>query len=160
MLIWKAPLKRSRIASVLAALVAPAAMACEPLDIAARRREPTIAHPALVAQDLRDGRRWETDEAGVSSRHPPWSTFKIPHQLVALEAGAPPSSTPRVAWDAARRLKPSHWPAGWRPSQSWVTGRPSPMAAFALGVRAARPAHLQRLREDASARLLRRIGLF
>ena len=121
MVIWNAPLKRGLITSVLLTTVTTAAMACEPVDITSLRLEPTIAHLAFVAMDLRNDRCWQTDEADVVARHPPWSTFKIPHLLIALETKAVLSATAPVAWDAARRPAASHWPAGWRQSQSLVS---------------------------------------
>jgi beta-lactamase class D len=121
MVIWKAPPKRSLIVSMLLTAVTTATTACEPLDITALRLEPTIAHLAFVAVDLRNDRCWETNEADAVSRHPPWSTFKIPHLLIALETRAVLSATALVAWDAAKRPASSYWPAGWRQSQSLVT---------------------------------------
>ena len=96
-------LKRTLVAAVLVTTAAAADAACEPLDTAALRLQPAVSHFAFVAMDVRNGKCWQTQEEDVVSRHPPWSTFKIPHLLIALETKAVLSANDLVAWNAARR---------------------------------------------------------
>ena len=114
-------LKRTAVAAALVTTAAAASAACEPLDLAALRLPPAVSQVAFVAMDVRNGTCWESKEEDVVSRHPPWSTFKIPHLLIALETRAVLSANDLVAWDAAKRPAANYWPAGWRQGQSLMT---------------------------------------
>lgn len=72
----------------------------------------------FVALDLRGSACWETNSADAGQRHPPWSTFKIPHLLIALETKAVSSPDASVPWDAAKRPAADYWPPAWRQGQS------------------------------------------
>ena len=59
--------------------------------------------------------------AGLHERHSPWSTFKIPHTLIALEAGVVKSIDERVEWDQAKYPAKPFWPETWKQSQTLKT---------------------------------------
>lgn len=75
----------------------------------------------FVAKDLRAGMCWHTDVLASTKRHPPWSTFKIPHFLIALETRAVSSSDEVLAWNPHTRPPESYWPNAWKQDQSLRT---------------------------------------
>ena len=61
---------------------------------------------------------WVLVDSRLDSRHTPWSSFKVPNLLIALESGiAADLGAPR-RWNPARRPAAPHWPAEWRRDQS------------------------------------------
>lgn len=75
----------------------------------------------FLAFDLRTGARCRLAGSDLEARHAPWSTFKIPNLLIALETGAASGLDHWRDWDARRRPAPSYWPADWRQGQSLDT---------------------------------------
>lgn len=51
-------------------------------------------------------------------RHTPWSTFKIPNLIIALETGTAPSLDYALPWDPVRRPRASYWPKDWAQQQT------------------------------------------
>jgi beta-lactamase class D len=51
-------------------------------------------------------------------RHTPWSTFKIPNLMIALETGVAPSLDYALPWDPQRRPRASYWPEDWAQTQT------------------------------------------
>lgn len=51
-------------------------------------------------------------------RYTPYSTFKIPHLLIALETGAVDSLHAEKSWDNNRHPAQDFWPASWRRSHT------------------------------------------
>ena len=47
-------------------------------------------------------------------RHAPWSTFKIPNLLIALETGVAADLSSGRRWDPDRRPPDAYWPRVWR----------------------------------------------
>lgn len=77
----------------------------------------------FLAQDLASGQRWavagsDTEPGELEVRWPPFSTFKIPNLLIALDTGAADSLDHVIEWDPASRPAAEHWPAGWAQAQS------------------------------------------
>ena len=66
------------------------------------------------ALDLATGDRCDLEGSDVNSRHAPWSTFKIPNLLIALETGVAGDLTAARRWDPERRPAASFWPEAWR----------------------------------------------
>jgi beta-lactamase class D len=118
----RAGLRRARllVATYFATAIAPT-YACRALDVTALQSTPAIRQLTFVAIDLRSDSCWESSAADASERHPPWSTFKIPHLLIALETKAAHSPNALIAWDATKRPAASYWPAGWQQSQTLMT---------------------------------------
>ncbi len=69
---------------------------------------------AFLAQDLETGAEIALEGSDVDKRHTPWSTFKIPNLLIALESGAASSLDHDRAWDRNRRPAARYWPETWR----------------------------------------------
>lgn len=80
-----------------------------------------ISSLVFFARDLASGDCWASDPAQTKERHAPWSSFKIPHFLIALETGAVASPDALLPWDAQRRPAASYWPKAWRQDHSLGT---------------------------------------
>lgn len=72
----------------------------------------------FLARDLATGKEYVLEQSDLDRRHAPWSTFKIPNLLIALETGTAPSLDAWRDWDPVRRPPNSFWPKSWRESQS------------------------------------------
>jgi beta-lactamase class D len=72
----------------------------------------------FLAVDLVKNNCWAINKAGLSQRHPPYSTFKIPHSLIALEAGAVKSIDERIEWDQIKYPAQPFWPETWKKSHT------------------------------------------
>ncbi|WP_198368982.1 class D beta-lactamase [Roseomonas rosulenta] len=69
---------------------------------------------AFLARDLGSGTEQALEDSDLASRHAPWSSFKIPNLLIALETGVAAGLDAPRRWDPARRPALPHWPAAWR----------------------------------------------
>lgn len=58
---------------------------------------------------------------GLYERRAPYSTFKIPHTLIALETGAVKDIDLRTEWNAIKRPAKSFWPETWKKPHSLTT---------------------------------------
>jgi beta-lactamase class D len=76
---------------------------------------------SFIAHDLETGTRHVLEGSDLDQRHAPWSTFKIPNFLIALEAGVIPDMDETFAWDTSRRPARNYWPQSWRQEQSLRT---------------------------------------
>lgn len=72
----------------------------------------------FYAIDLEDGRRFAWAPERADERHPPYSTFKIPNFLIALETGVAASVADVRRRDPKRRPAQPWWSAAWREDQS------------------------------------------
>jgi len=61
---------------------------------------------------------WAINEKGLTQRHGPYSTFKIPHTLIALETGAVKSVDERFEWDQKQYPAQDFWPETWKQSHT------------------------------------------
>ena len=68
----------------------------------------------FVALDLATGRKLVLEGSQIYERHAPWSTFKIPNTLIALQEGACLQPDESLAWDEARWPAADFWPDAWR----------------------------------------------
>jgi beta-lactamase class D len=75
----------------------------------------------FYAEDLATGERYAYQRDRIKERHPPFSSFKIPNLLIALETGAATGLDHRIAYEPARRPAESHWPEDWRQEQTLET---------------------------------------
>ena len=73
---------------------------------------------AFFAKDPTTGMCWTTGRKGTAIRHRPWSSFKIPHLLIALETGAASSLAETIEWDSTRFPAQSYWPEEWAQAQT------------------------------------------
>ncbi len=76
---------------------------------------------AFIAFDFKTRDCWVINEKGVGVRHAPYSTFKIPHTLIALETGAVKSADELIEWDQVKYPAQSFWPETWKQSQTLAT---------------------------------------
>ena len=76
---------------------------------------------AFLARDLQTGVDHVLAGSDLDSRHTPWSTFKIPNFLIAIETGAAPSPEAWRDWNPERRPAEAYWPEAWRQGQTLGT---------------------------------------
>ena len=75
----------------------------------------------FLARDLHGDRTHALHPGRIDERHPPFSTFKIPNFLIALETGVIEDPEALRAWDPEQRPPEDFWPASWKQPQSLVT---------------------------------------
>lgn len=73
---------------------------------------------SFVARDMETGATYILEGGAPDRRRTPWSSFKIPHLVLALETGAVESLDTVFAWDPARRPAADYWPQDWRQDQT------------------------------------------
>lgn len=76
---------------------------------------------AFYAKNVSTGKRFAYQPAAVDTQHAPWSTFKIPNLLIALETGVSSSLTHERVWDQQKRPPESYWPDDWKQNQTLET---------------------------------------
>ena len=105
------------------ALAAPAAApACSKLSVLHSDVQALGSRSvAFFAQDLGTGACYQLNPLGVDQRHAPWSSFKIPNLIIAMETGVAPSLGFKIAWDPKRRPRQTYWPADWAQDQTLET---------------------------------------
>lgn len=72
----------------------------------------------FLAVDLNNNHCWAMNESGLNQRHSPYSSFKIPHTLIALETGAVKSIDERFEWDQKKYPAKDFWPETWKQSHT------------------------------------------
>lgn len=75
----------------------------------------------FIAIDFKNNECWAINQSGLEERHSPYSTFKIPHTLIALETKAVTSIDERIEWDQIKYPAQSWWPETWKRSQTLAT---------------------------------------
>ncbi len=73
---------------------------------------------AFLAVDLSNGRDWILEGSDLDTRRRPYSTFKIPNLLIALETGVEASLDATREWDPSRRPALRWWPEEWQRDHS------------------------------------------
>ncbi|MEP3427385.1 MAG: penicillin-binding transpeptidase domain-containing protein [Roseibium sp.] len=68
----------------------------------------------FFARDLDSGKGYEFGTEDLEQRHAPWSTFKIPNLLIALETGVAPDANAARQWDKTKHPPLSFWPKIWK----------------------------------------------
>lgn len=76
---------------------------------------------SFLAYDLESGNSFVLEGSALSERFTPWSTFKIPNLLIALETGVADSLDAKRTWDETRRPAADYWPKDWRQDQTLRT---------------------------------------
>ena len=72
----------------------------------------------FLAVDLSSKECYLINQQGLNQRHTPFSSFKIPHSLIALEIGAAKSVDEKIVWDSKKRPAKDFWPETWKKDQS------------------------------------------
>ena len=75
----------------------------------------------FLAVDYKNNSCWAINGPGLTQRHSPYSTFKIPHTLIALESGAVKSVDERIEWDQTKHPAKPFWPEAWKQSHTLAT---------------------------------------
>ena len=75
----------------------------------------------FLARDLETGEDHVLSGSRLDDRHAPWSTFKIPNLLIALETGVAQGLDSARRWDPVRRPAAPYWPNSWRQDQTLAT---------------------------------------
>ncbi|QDG78556.1 class D beta-lactamase [Labrenzia sp. PHM005] len=68
----------------------------------------------FYALDLETGKTYRYGEEDIDTRHAPWSTFKIPNYLIALESGVAANAAATRQWDKKKHPPLSFWPKIWK----------------------------------------------
>lgn len=68
----------------------------------------------FLAVDLKNAKCHVINEKGLDQRHGPFSSFKIPHTLIALEVGAVKSIDEKIVWNPVARPAKDFWPVTWK----------------------------------------------
>lgn len=93
----------------------------KPINIEPYTAEIGTRKVTFLAVDYKNNNCWTINEPGLTQRHGPYSTFKIPHSLIALETGAVKSIDERIEWDQAKHPAEDYWPETWRQAQTLAT---------------------------------------
>lgn len=72
----------------------------------------------VYLEDLENGMVYAVHPERVDDRHPPFSSFKIPNLLIALETGTVPDLSAPLPYDPVRRPAASYWPSDWAQDQT------------------------------------------
>lgn len=104
-------------AAVTTAACAAPCDAALPIDLSSLQAELGTRKLVFVARDL-DGHCWTTDATRAAERRTPWSTFKIPHTLIALETRAVSGPDEVIDWSPARHPAQAYWPKDWARPQT------------------------------------------
>ncbi len=76
---------------------------------------------SFLAYDLETNTRYVLEGSDLQSRQTPWSTFKIPNLIIALDSGFTPDLDTVRPWDQQTRPASFWWPDAWRQEQSLRT---------------------------------------
>lgn len=92
----------------------------DPLEIRQDGDQAWVQERELVfyAEDLESGERYAFQSDRIGERHAPWSTFKIPNLLIALETGVAQGLDHPLPFDPARHPPQADWPEGWAQDQT------------------------------------------
>lgn len=104
---------------VVAASAAPCSKPL-PLELSPLSAEIGKRQVVFVASDFA-GNCWVTDASRALERQTPWSSFKIPHTLIALETKALSGPDEVIEWPPARHPAQAYWPKDWAQAQTLAT---------------------------------------
>lgn len=93
----------------------------EPINVDPYLTEIGSRQVTFLVLDYRDNKCRHINKSGLTERHAPYSTFKIPHSLIALETGAVKSVDERVEWDQIKYPAKDFWPETWKQSHTLTT---------------------------------------
>ncbi len=109
--------------SAQAATLAPSTCkTVKPINASTFAKEVGQRHIAFFAKDLHQNTCYSLSPAAFTLsptlRHTPWSTFKIPNLIIALETGTAPTLDYALPWNPVRRPRASYWPKDWAQRQT------------------------------------------
>ncbi len=97
---------------------ASACKTTKPINIDTYKAEIGTRKVTFLAVDYKNNNCWAVNKPGLTERHGPYSTFKIPHSLIALESGAVKSIDERIEWDRVKHPAKDFWPETWKQSHT------------------------------------------
>lgn len=98
--------------------VAEVCRTIEPIDTGSYVTDIGTRKVIFVAVDFKEKNCRVINKQGLTQRYGPYSSFKIPHTLIALETGAVKSIDERIKWDQVKHPAKSFWPATWKQSHT------------------------------------------
>ena len=72
----------------------------------------------FYAQDEESEKAFTVQQDRIFDRHSPWSTFKIPNLVIALESGVAADLEYAKAWDQEKYPPRGYWPQAWKEDQT------------------------------------------
>ncbi len=90
----------------------------EPIDSDPYRTEIGSRKVTFLVLDYRSNKCRYVNKTGLTERHGPYSTFKIPHSLIALETGAVKAVDEPVEWNPEQYPAKDFWPETWKQSHT------------------------------------------
>lgn len=72
----------------------------------------------FYCEDLDSGIVYSVQGERVEERHPPFSSFKIPNFLIALETGTVENPKEVIPYDPSARPSQQYWPSDWAQDQT------------------------------------------
>jgi beta-lactamase class D len=108
---------------LLILLLTPAALAWPALPLKPVEIEVTQAFfngndTIVYLEDLETGMVFGVNPERCLERHPPFSSFKIPNMLIALETGTVEGLESPIPYDPTRRPEAGYWPPDWAQDQT------------------------------------------
>lgn len=91
------------------------------IDAHAYKAEMSTNQVTFLAIDVKTGGCYVINEQGLNERHTPFSSFKIPNTLIALETGAAKSIDEKIEWNPVKRPAKDFWPDTWKQDQTLAT---------------------------------------
>lgn len=88
------------------------------IDTAPYAAEIGATKVTFLAVDVNTHACYVINKKGLNQRHTPYSSFKIPHTLIALETGAAKSGDEKIVWDSQKRPAKDFWPETWKQDQT------------------------------------------
>lgn len=89
-----------------------------PIPMEAKAVDRTGNDTIIYVEDLHTGLVFAQQADRIEERHPPYSSFKIPNFLIALETGVADSPKMAIAYSPARRPEQAYWPDNWAQDQT------------------------------------------
>lgn len=75
----------------------------------------------FYAKSISSGKQFTYRSEAVDERHAPWSTFKIPNLIIALETHVARSLQEKRVWNPEKRPAESYWSDDWKQDQTLET---------------------------------------
>lgn len=75
----------------------------------------------FFAKSISSGQQFAYRSEAADDRHAPWSTFKIPNLIIALETHVAGSLEDRRVWNPQKRPAESYWSDDWKQDQTLET---------------------------------------
>ena len=93
----------------------------EPLEVTLSSEILGKNDTVIYVEDLETGLVYGFSGSRREERHPPFSSFKIPNFLIALETGAVSSIDETIPYRPEKRPQRDYWPADWAQDQTLRT---------------------------------------